>query len=392
MAVESPARLVHIITGLELGGAEVMLYELLRATDPARFQSAVISLSAPGPLQPRIQALGVPVHSLGMQPGRPGPTALVRLGRRLRALRPALVQTWMYHADLLGGLAARLVTRAPVVWGLHNSNLDPLTTRWTTRATVAACARLSRLVPRRILSCSEVSLRVHRALGYDAGRMLVIPNGFDLARFNPDPAHYAALRVELGLPPDAALVGLIARWHPQKDHANFIAAAARVARRRPDTWFVLAGTEVVDGNPELRARIRETGMAARFRLLGARADMPRLTAALDLAVTSSVSGEAFPLVIGEAMASGVPCVVTDVGDSALLVGETGRVVPPGDPGALAAAMESLLALAPGPRLALGAAARARIGAHYALPVIAERYQALYASLIDPSLRIASPIN
>ena len=381
MAAEAPLRLVHVITGLELGGAEVMLYELLNATDPRRFQSAVISLSAPGPLQPRIEALGVPVHSLGMPGGRPSLSALIRLGRRLRALRPDLVQTWMYHADLLGGMAARLATPAPVVWGLHNSNLDPRTTKWTTRATVWSSARLSRLVPRRILSCSQVAMRVHRDLGYDAGRMVVIPNGFDLGRFQPNRGHYAAVRAELGVAPDAALVGLVGRWHPQKDHRNFIDAAARIARHRPNTWFVLAGTDVVDTNPELHARIRETGVAERFRLLGTRSDMPRLTAAFDLAVTSSKSGEAFPLVIGEAMACGVPCVVTDVGDSALLVGATGRVVPPGDPAALAAAIESLLALSGEQRRVLGAAARARIRADYAVAVIAERYQSLYRALI-----------
>ena len=376
-----PHRLVHVITGLALGGAEVMLYELLRALDPARFRPAVISLTAPGPLAPRIRALGVPVESLGMAPGRPDPGGLLRLARALRRCQPDLVHTWMYHADLLGGLTARLVTRAPVVWGLHNSTLDPRTTRLSTRATVRACAWLSRRVPTRILSCSEVSARLHRALGYDPGRMQVIPNGFDMDTYQPNPTQAAAVRAELDLPPGALLVGLAARWHPQKDHRNFIAAAARVARERPGTWFVLAGTGITHANAELTALIDASGVPERFRLLGARSDMPRLTAALDLAVTASAYGEAFPLVIGEAMACGVPCVVTDVGDSALLVADTGRVVPPGDAPALAAAIAALLERPAAQRQALGAAARARIAAHYALPVIAGRYQTLYSSLL-----------
>lgn len=381
MTLAAPRRLVHVITGLELGGAEVMLCELLRAIDPDRFRSAVVSLSAPGPLEPRIRALGVPVESLGLAAGRPSPAGFLRLARRVRALRPDLVQTWMYHADLLGGLAARLATRAPVVWSLHNSNLDRRSTRFSTRATVWACARLSHRVPARILSCSEVSARLHRGLGYAAGRMLVIPNGFDMDTYRPDPGHYAAVRTELGLPPDALLVGLAARWHPQKDHPNFIAAAARVARERPGVWFVLAGTGITASNTELAALVAASGAADRFRLLGARSDMPRLNAALDLAVTASAYGEAFPLVIGEAMACGVPGVVTDVGDSALLVGDAGRVVPPRDPTALAAAIAGLLALSARSRQALGAAARARIAANYALPVIAGRYQSLYDSLL-----------
>lgn len=382
MVIEvGPRRLVHVITSLDRHGAQVMLYELLKATDPNRFRSAVISLSAPGPLQTAIADLGVPVYSLGMSGGRPSLVGLTRLARRLRALRPELVQTWMYHADLLGGLAARLVTSAPVVWGLHNSNLDPGTTKRTTRATVWACARLSRLVPRRILSCSQVAMRLHRDLGYDAGRMVVIPNGFDLEAYQPSRGHYAAIRGELSIDCDATLVGMVARYHPQKDHRTFIDAAARVARHRPRTWFVLAGEGVEDSNQELGALIRETGVAERFRLLGPRTDIPRLTAAFDCAVTSAAFGEAFPLVIGEAMACGVPCVATDVGDSALMVGQTGRVVPPGDPVALAAAIESLLALPEAARCALGAAARQRIRTDFALPVIADRYQALYSELI-----------
>ena len=380
-ATGGPRRLVHVITSLDRHGAQVMLYELIKATDPSRFHSAVISLSVPGPLQAQIADLGVPVYSLGISGGRPSLGGLMRLAHRLRALSPDLVQTWMYHADLLGGGAARLMTSAPVVWGLHNSNLDPRTTKWATRATVWSCARLSRLVPRRILSCSRVAMRLHRDLGYDAGRMVVIPNGFDLESYQPDRGHYAAIRAELSIAPDAILVGMVARYHPQKDHRNFINAAARVARHRPETRFVLVGEGVSDTTQELGALIRETGVAERFRLLGPRTDIPRLTAAFDCAVTSAAFGEAFPLVIGEAMACGVPCVATDVGDSALMVGETGRVVPPGDPVALARAIESVLCLSAEERRALGAAARQRIRTDYALPVIADRYQALYSELI-----------
>ncbi len=374
-------RLVHVITGLELGGAETMLYRLLRAMDPERSKPAVIALAPAGPMAERIAALGVPVTALGMTAGRPAPGGLWRLATSLRALAPDLVQTWMYHADLLGGLTARLVTRAPVVWGLHNSNLDPRGTRLHTRATVKACARLSRRVPRRILSCSAVAARLHQDLGYDPARMVVIPNGFDLDDFHPDDAHHAAVRGELGLAPDSVLIGLFARFHPQKDHATFIAAAARIAQTWPAARFILAGPDVTGDNPELAALIAASGAAGRFHLLGARTDMPRLTAALDLACTSAAFGEAFPLVIGEAMACAVPCVVTDVGDSALLVGATGRVVPPGDPGALAAAIDSVLVLDPGARRALGAAARAHIQAHYAMPAIAARYQALYDAVV-----------
>lgn len=371
-------RVAHIITGLALGGAEMMLYRLLGSL---RGEPLVISLTPGGALAPRIIGLGVPLIPLGLARGRPDPQAVLALAGHLRRFEPDLVQTWMYHADLLGGLSARLATRAPVVWGLHNSNLDPATTPWTTRATVTTCARLSRLVPRRILSCSEVSRRVHVALGYDAARMLVIPNGFDLAAFAPDPVARATVRAELGLPADARLVGLFARWHPQKDQGTFIRAAAGLADGFRDCHFLLAGGDIDGSNAALAALLAASGRRERFHLLGVRDDMPRLTAALDVAVTAAAFGEAFPLVVGEAMASGVPCVVTDVGDSALMVGDTGRVVPPRDPAALGAAIGGLLALPTAAREALGAAARARIAAEYGLPAIAGRYGALYQSLV-----------
>ncbi len=373
-------RVAHVITGLGIGGAETMLYRLLSALPRAELESLVVSLSSPGPMAERITAIGVPVASLGMSRGLPQPFALAHLARELRRFRPDLVQTWMYHADLLGGVAARLVTSAPVVWGLHNSTLDPARTPWSTRAVVAVCARLSRRIPQSILSCSEVARRVHQSLGYDAARMTVIPNGFDLGAFRPSAADYAALRAELGLAADTVLVGLVARWHPQKDHVNFVEAAAHTARQRPEVSFLLVGTGIDDANTQLRDLIAATGLGQRFRLLGERTDIPRLTAGLDVAVSAAAFGEAFPLVIGEAMASGVPCVVTDVGDSAMMVGTTGRVVPARDPAALAAALVEVLALPTQERRNMGAAARARISTEYDLDSVAARYADLYRSL------------
>jgi glycosyltransferase involved in cell wall biosynthesis len=373
-------KVAHVITGLGVGGAEMMLYRLLSVLERPAFEPIVLSLSSPGPIGARIEALGVPVLNLELSRRFPQPWVLARLAAALRRFRPDLVQTWMYHADLLGGAAARLVTRAPVVWGLHNSTLDPARTPASTRAIVGVCARISRRVPQRILSCSEVARRVHVALGYDAERMIMIPNGFDLSAFRPSDADRAGVRAELGLGAESLLVGLVARWHPQKDHANFIAAAARVAAQRADVHFLFVGTGVDDANVELRAAIAAAGGGDRFHLLGERADVPRLAAALDIAVSAAAFGEAFPLVVGEAMASGVPCVVTDVGDSAAMVGSTGRVVPPRNPIALAAGIGELLALPAAERRALGSAARARVGAEYDLNTVAERYAELYRSL------------
>jgi glycosyltransferase involved in cell wall biosynthesis len=354
-----------------------MLLSLLSSTDRSRVEPAVISLSAGGDLAEDIRALGIAVESLGMRPSRPNPADVWRLSRRIRSLRPDIVQTWMYHADLVGGFANRLGGQAGLVWGLHNSDLDPKRTKTSTRFIARLCGLLSHHLPDRIVSCSETAARLHVQLGYDANKFIVIPNGFDTDKFQPDRDAYDSVRRELAIPSDTRLVGLVARLDPQKDHANFIEAAGRVAALHDDVRFVVVGAGCVPGAAELQSWIASTGVAERFHLLGLRRDVPRLLAALDLSVTSSAYGEAFPLVIGESMSSGVPCVATDVGDSAVIIGDTGQVVPPRNARALADAISAVLALGRVERASLGRSARERVKARYSLPAVASRYQSLY---------------
>lgn len=367
-------RVLHVISDLPVGGAELMLFRLLSRTT---HESAVVSLKSVGPVGERLRARGVPVDALGLRGGVPDPRGLARLARRIRGFRPDVIQTWMYHADLLGGLAARLATRAPVLWNLRQSNLDPAGSKRTTIWTALLCARLSHHLPEGIVCCSDSARTVHAALGYDERRMLVIPNGFDTDAFRPDPAARAEVRRSLGLESDAPLIGLAGRFDPQKDHRTFAAAAARLLRERPDVHFVLCGRGIEPGNPELARILNDAGVAHRAHRLGCRDDMPRITAALDLATSSSAFGEGFPNVIGEAMACGVPVVVTDVGDSAALADGCGVVVPPRDPAALAAAWQRILALDEARRYALGAAGRQRILREFSLEKAVARYEDLY---------------
>lgn len=374
-------KVVHVITCLDTGGGNVMLYRLLSHTDPAVLESEVISLTDIGPIGHRIRILGVPVRAIGMRRGSPNPWGVVKLARWLRQDAPDVVQTWGYHADLVGGLATRLAGRIPVVWGIHHTTFDPQGTKRMTVWTAKACGRLSRSLATRIVCCSQASGPVHAALGYDSDRMTVIHNGFDLSLFKPDLAARQAVREELGIPGNAPLIGLIARFDPQKDHRNFILAAGLLHVQMPECHFLLCGHGINWDNLELDRWIGAAGIGHRCHLLGERADVPRLTAALDIASTASSFGEAFPLVIGEAMACGVPCVVTDVGDSALLVGDTGRVVPPRNPQALADGWMSLLCdIKPEERRRLGLAARQRIEERYSIERIAAQYCRLYRDL------------
>ncbi len=375
MAEGGVLRVTHIITGLGTGGAEMMLFKLLSVTDRLRFASSVLALNDGGPMAERIAGLGVRVQLLNLNPQRPSPLKLARLVRWLRADRPDVVQTWMYHADLLGGLAGWWVG-APVIWGIRHTDLSAGRNKRRTIQIARLCARLSPWLPRRIVVNSQVSALAHQQLGYAPEKMVVIPNGFELERFRPDGAARTALRAELGLAEDTPLVGLAARFDPQKDHRTFVAAAEQLHRARPDVHFVLCGEGVVWQNAELAAWIEAGGLRPAMHLLGRREDMPRLMAAWDVAASSS-RGEAFANVIGEAMACGVPCVVTDVGDSAAIVGACGRVVPPGDAPALAGGLADVLAMAPEQRSALGLAARQRVAAHFRLPAVVARYEDLY---------------
>jgi glycosyltransferase involved in cell wall biosynthesis len=373
---------LHVITNTAVGGAETMLHRLIRALG-GDFSHEVASLMGVGPVGDRIRDQGVTVHAIGMDQNAPNPLRLLELGRVIRASRPDVIQTWMYHADLLGGLAAKAVSRARIVWGIHHTTLDR-TNRWSTRASVAACARLSHVVPDAIVCVSRAARELHVGAGYAAGKFVVIPNGFDLAEFRTDPGWRRALRDELGVAPEAVLIGMVGRVAPQKDQPNFVRAAAVLARRAPEARFLLCGEGASWSNEPLARVIREQGLAERFLLLGRRDDVQRVMNALDVMTLASAFGEAFPLVIGEAMACRVPCVVTDVGDSAFLVGDAGRVVPPRDPAALARALEDLIRMGPDARARLGDAARQRIEAQFGLARIASEYADVYRRVAGAS--------
>jgi len=285
----------------------------------------------------------------------------------------------MYHADLMGGLAARLAGSPPVVWNIQNTVLEPEWSSFTSRSTLRACSRLSGSLPRRIVCCSEAAALAHQAVGYARDRFIVIPNGVDVDTFQSDPRARAEVRDELDIAPDALLVGLVARFATEKDHRSFVAAAGLTLERVPDARFVLVGDSVDDTNIELLGWLEDAGALGATILLGRRDDVPRLVASFDVAALSSIT-EAFPNVLGEAMAAEVPCVTTDVGDAALIVGDTGLVVPARDPESLAHALIELLEMPVATRRALGAAARRRVEDRFSLASVARSYADLYADL------------
>lgn len=324
----------HVISGLNDGGAEAVLYRLCSSDKAA--EHYVISLMDEGKYGALLREAGVQVSCLSMPRGRVTLGGLWRLWRLLRQIRPQAVQTWMYHADLVGGVIARLAGVKQVFWGIHHTTLHAGQSRRSTIWVARLCARISSRLPSAIICCAQKALEAHRELGYAAEKLRVIPNGYDLVRFCVDEDARVRLRTEWNTG-SRWLIGMVGRFDPLKDHKNLLDALAIVKYRGVDFCCVLAGRGLDQNNAQLMAWLTELDLAGEVKLLGQRMDIPDVMNALDVHVLSS-SSEAFPNVVAEAMACGTPVVTTNVGDAALIVGETGWVVPARNPGMLADAL------------------------------------------------------
>jgi len=279
---------------------------------------------------------------LGMKPNQPSLIAFIRLINLLRRKKPDVVQTWMPHADLLGGIAARLAGVTSVVWGIRHTSLDQRLSKKTTIWIVKLLAKLSWRLPSRIAVCSKRAVDLHQAIGYDRSKMRFIPNGFNLEAYASQAEAALDLRSEWKVRPTTALIGTVGRYDPQKDHANLLQAVSILRDRNIFLRCVLVGSSLDSNNSELVSHINKLNLDEIILLLGGRTDIPAVMSALDIHVLPSAYGEAFPNVVAEAMACETPCVVTDVGDAAFIVGGTGWTVPPRDAEALANAIEKAL--------------------------------------------------
>jgi len=372
-----PIKILHVITGLSTGGAETMLLKLMQSMDEKRFDNRVVSLTSIGTVGPAIEAAGIRVMALDMRRGIPHPLGLWRLWRTIRREQPDIVQTWMYHADLLGLVAARLAGRAKVIWNLRCSFMGEEYYRGMTGALIRVLARLSSN-PTAVIVNSETGRTLHKSRGYGPKRWAMLPNGFDTERFHPDVSARQKIRAEIGAAEATPLIGLVARFDLVKGYDTFLTAAGRLATIDPDVQFVMVGNGFSADNSTL-SDIVPTNLQDRLHLLGERGDIPALMAALDIVTCASI-GEGFPNVVGEAMACGALCVVTDVGDCRAIVGNDGFVVPPSDAAAMAQTWADVLSLPKKKRRSIAENGRQRIATEYSLGSIVEQYQSLYSEL------------
>lgn len=368
-------KIVHVIVGLGLGGAENMLKRLVDSTDKSKAEAVVISLTSLGEVGESLRKRGVKVHALEMSSPFNFPVTLWRLVRLIRRYRPAVVQTWMYHADLIGGIAARLVGSCAVVWGVRCTSIPQgrlSVTYWLIRL----CAISSYFIPDRIICCANSAKAAHIKLNYAEDKLIVIPNGYDFSVFQLDVAGRLKARLDFGIKEGDIVIGVVGRFDLLKDYFNFVSAAAIVAEQHVNVQFLMVGRENDWSNPTLRGWIENIGLVDRFHLVGQQTDVIHFLSVMDIFCLSSVN-EAFPNVVVEAMAMGLPCVVTQAGDAAIILGDDDFVVPVKDADALANALLKMCHLDTTVRKLLGDANAKKVRVAYGIDTISERYNEIY---------------
>ncbi|OYW31560.1 MAG: hypothetical protein B7Z47_00725 [Chthoniobacter sp. 12-60-6] len=347
-------KVLWISTGLGSGGAEMMLAQLIRGLP--QFQHVVISLTSGGKHGAALREAGIEVHSLDMPAGKPTLRSLWYLLQIVRQTKADVIMGWMYHGCFAAVLARCMrFKRVPIIWNVRQSLYDLKHEKRGSALVIRALSWLSWL-PKRITYNTQTGARQHEAIGFRGDKTQLIPNGFDLAKWQPGKQI-------------ASRIGRFGRNAPMKDYATFIAAAKLITQQRPDTQFIIVGA----GTEELE-------VPANIQLLGERHDLPELTASLHIAVSSSAFGEGFPNVVGEAMACAVPVVATDIGDTRWVMGDTGHTVPPGDPAALAQACIELLDAG----VTQDHAARTRIEQQFSIESVLQKFATLLNSAHQPS--------
>jgi len=375
--------LLHFIHGIGGGGAEAMLRGLVRALDRRRWRVVVVAMQAEAwPEEAEeIRRSTDAFHVLG-ETSFLARSTLSKLRRVIQNERPAIVQTWMHHADFVGGLMARLAGVRQVVWSLHCREITraPGESAWKALAFKQCLPLASRWVPRRIVSCSQVALEDHVRMGYPREKIVWIANGIDTQRFRPLESARVEMRARLGIAEDAPVIGFAGRFHEMKNLPLLLRAFSVLLGRLPQARLILCGVRRADLDAECQALLGAMAQPGAVLTLPFQSAPESFYPALDVFSLSSRT-EACPMTVMEAMACGVPCVTTNVGDCGLLIGETGGVVPAGDVDGLSAAWAGLLLKTPEERARLGSQARRRAVETFAIERAAEGYMRLYETLV-----------
>lgn len=368
-----------LIRSLDRGGAERQLTQLAIDLKARGHTVRVITYYPGGWFEGTLTKAGVPVESVDKRGRWHLIGFLNTLQRTLRRHRPDIVYSMLTTSNVVAAALSFRLLGARIVWGIRVSDMELAEYGAIDRA-VSTLEKFMARIPRAIVVNSEAGQHICLARGFRKDRLHHIPNGIDLALFSPDPEKRENFRVALGIGPATPLIGMLTRDDPMKGVDIFLDAAKRLSGTDGNVRFLLAGTGMDRENSALVQEIGNRGLQDRIFLLGARGDVPIVLSGLDVATLSSRFGEGFSNAIGEAMASGLPVVATDVGDTASIVGKDGWIVPPGDSQALSDAWKKVLSLSPETRAETGLAARRAILERFERKAIARRAENLLASI------------
>ncbi|MFN6969864.1 MAG: glycosyltransferase family 4 protein [Rheinheimera sp.] len=369
-------KIVHVITDLDVGGAEMMLYRLLSSSvGSTDYQHIVISLTSQGPIAAQLIARGFVVFDCGLVSLKKMPAAIMRLRRLLQQLQPDIVQTWMYHADFIGGLVARWCGYRNIIWGIRSTQV-PINSRLT-GLLVKINARLSYLLPKKIVCVAQAALESHRQFGFDDKRMLVIGNGIDLDEFFKGIDSNLSVEKTPSLP---RIIGCVGRYHADKGQDLLVQSFAQLLPQQPDLRLMLIGRGCDSANQQLVTLLKQLNLEHAVDLLGERQDIAALLHTMDIYCMPSRS-EGFPNGLVEAMACGLPCVATDVGDARLLGDGVVQFVAPASVSELTRGLQQMLEISPAARLSLGQQAAQRIKQQYSIDVVRSQFEALYSLIL-----------
>lgn len=382
-ALASSRKVLHLIPALAGGGAERFLRNLVRTMHGTRWQSVVVVIRVGDHtvLAEELRAQGCIVYDLN-EPALLNPGVWTGVWKLIRKEQPDVVQTWMHHADFIGGVAAWLAGVRNVVWGVRASVVwrNPKDGGFKTWLFHQALKWSSRLLPRRIIGNSQVALAAHEEMGFPPRKFVWIPNGIDAERFSPRPDVGMETRRALALPPQAPVAGFVGRFHPIKDMALFFNVAARVQTVVPDLHLVICGGGKPDLYPEAREALLRLPHPDQVHFVPFTQETERLYPAFSLLALTSTS-EAFPNVVMEAMACGVPVVSTAAGDARLMIGDAGRVVNIGDADAMTQAWLDTLAMPSNERAAQVQRGRERASQEFTMGRAAERFIKVYEEVL-----------
>jgi glycosyltransferase involved in cell wall biosynthesis len=374
-------KIVHVISGLDIGGAEMMLFKLLSTMDPEKFESVVVSLTSKSVIGKRLEKIGIPVYALKLRKTGLSVKSVWKIREVFREFKPDIIQGWMYHGNLVAQIMGLLLKKRPkIFWNIRHSLHELKSEKRAMQICIKLGAMFSEQVDR-IIYNAHVSASQHENIGYYAKIKSVLPNGFNTEYFLPSTSANVMMKKELGVDDSVQIVGMVCRYHPMKDHINFFKAAKEVIKINRKVCFVCVGRDVTEDNILLTSKIEEMGLTENIYLLGERQDIPSIMAGLDVLVLASSHGEGFPNVMGEAMSCGVLCVATDVGDSAWVLDSCGLIVKPRDSERLANGICNLLEMDRNESRGLREKARRRIVDCFSIETVTKQYENLYHEVI-----------